>query len=206
MPTLFPASAAAATRPRRSAISAARSACRRPTAPSNWACWNIVREDLNKRAPRVMAVLRPLRVVIDNYPEGQVKRWSGEQSRRRLAGHAQSAVLARALHRAGRFPRRSAEAVFPAVAGPRSAPALRLFHHLHQRGEGRKDRRGGRDPLHLRSRHARRQRARRPQGEVDHSLGVGRARHRCRSALYDNLFTKENPGETFPKARISPPI
>ena len=31
-----------------------------------------VREDLNKAAPRVMAVLRPLRVVIDNYPEGQV--------------------------------------------------------------------------------------------------------------------------------------
>ncbi|MBU1936311.1 glutamine--tRNA ligase/YqeY domain fusion protein, partial [bacterium] len=30
-----------------------------------------LREDLNKRAPRVMAVLRPLRVVIDNYPEGQ---------------------------------------------------------------------------------------------------------------------------------------
>ena len=34
---------------------------------------NCVREDLNKRAPRVMAVLRPLRVVIDNYPEGQVE-------------------------------------------------------------------------------------------------------------------------------------
>ena len=32
-----------------------------------------VREDLNKRSPRVMAVLRPLRVVIDNYPEGQVE-------------------------------------------------------------------------------------------------------------------------------------
>ncbi len=31
------------------------------------------REDLNKRAPRVMAVLRPLRVVIENYPEGQVE-------------------------------------------------------------------------------------------------------------------------------------
>jgi glutaminyl-tRNA synthetase len=28
-----------------------------------------IREDLNKSAPRVMAVLRPLRVVIDNYPE-----------------------------------------------------------------------------------------------------------------------------------------
>ncbi|MFO8009623.1 MAG: glutamine--tRNA ligase/YqeY domain fusion protein [Dehalococcoidia bacterium] len=30
-----------------------------------------IREDLNKRAPRVMAVLNPLRVVITNYPEGQ---------------------------------------------------------------------------------------------------------------------------------------
>ena len=33
---------------------------------------HFVREDLNKSAPRVMAVLRPLKVVIDNYPEGKV--------------------------------------------------------------------------------------------------------------------------------------
>ncbi len=32
-----------------------------------------VREDLNRRAPRVLAVLRPLKVVILNYPEGQVE-------------------------------------------------------------------------------------------------------------------------------------
>jgi glutaminyl-tRNA synthetase len=32
-----------------------------------------VREDLNRRAQRVMAVLNPLRVVIDNYPEGQTE-------------------------------------------------------------------------------------------------------------------------------------
>lgn len=32
-----------------------------------------VREDLNRRAQRVMAVLRPLRVVIDNYPEDKVE-------------------------------------------------------------------------------------------------------------------------------------
>src|SRR5687767_14676608 len=30
-----------------------------------------IREDLNLRAPRVMAVLNPLKVVIENYPEGQ---------------------------------------------------------------------------------------------------------------------------------------
>ncbi len=32
-----------------------------------------LREDLNRRAPRVMAVLRPLRIVIDNYPEDRVE-------------------------------------------------------------------------------------------------------------------------------------
>ena len=34
---------------------------------------HFVREDLNKHAPRVMAVLKPLKVVIDNYPEAQVE-------------------------------------------------------------------------------------------------------------------------------------
>jgi len=34
---------------------------------------HFVREDLNKRAPRAMAVLRPLKVVIDNYPENQAE-------------------------------------------------------------------------------------------------------------------------------------
>ena len=32
-----------------------------------------VREDLNKRSPRMMGVLRPLRVIIDNYPEDRVE-------------------------------------------------------------------------------------------------------------------------------------
>ena len=32
-----------------------------------------IREDLNRRAPRVMAVLRPLRVLIENYPEGRLE-------------------------------------------------------------------------------------------------------------------------------------
>ncbi|MGC2322181.1 MAG: glutamine--tRNA ligase, partial [Terriglobales bacterium] len=34
---------------------------------------HFVREDLNRRSPRVMAVLRPLKLVIDNYPEGQTE-------------------------------------------------------------------------------------------------------------------------------------
>lgn len=34
---------------------------------------NCIREDLNDHAPRAMAVLRPLRVVLENYPEDQVE-------------------------------------------------------------------------------------------------------------------------------------
>ena len=34
---------------------------------------HVLREDLNKRAVRVMAVLNPLKVIIDNYPEDQVE-------------------------------------------------------------------------------------------------------------------------------------
>jgi glutaminyl-tRNA synthetase len=34
---------------------------------------HFIREDLNKRALRVMAVLKPLKVVIDNYPEGAIE-------------------------------------------------------------------------------------------------------------------------------------
>ncbi len=39
-----------------------------------------IREDLNTKAPRVMAVLRPLKVIIDNYPEGQVEELSAENN------------------------------------------------------------------------------------------------------------------------------
>jgi glutaminyl-tRNA synthetase len=34
---------------------------------------HVVREDLNRRAHRAMAVLKPLKLVIDNYPEGQTE-------------------------------------------------------------------------------------------------------------------------------------
>ncbi|HLP45114.1 MAG TPA: glutamine--tRNA ligase/YqeY domain fusion protein [Candidatus Kapabacteria bacterium] len=39
-----------------------------------------LREDLNKRAPRVMAVLQPLKVIIDNYPEGQEEWFDAENN------------------------------------------------------------------------------------------------------------------------------
>jgi glutaminyl-tRNA synthetase len=39
-----------------------------------------LREDLNASAKRVMAVLRPLRLIVDNYPEGQVEVFEAESN------------------------------------------------------------------------------------------------------------------------------
>jgi len=41
---------------------------------------SIIREDLNKQAPRVMAVLNPIKLVIENYPEGQVEELEAENN------------------------------------------------------------------------------------------------------------------------------
>ena len=88
------------------------------------------REDLNKRVPRAMAVLRPLKVVIDNYPEGKeefVEVANNPEDRHRRS--PPGAVLARNLHRAGRLPRSASAQVLPPLAGQGGAPAQRLLHH-----------------------------------------------------------------------------
>lgn len=41
---------------------------------------HVIREELNRTAPRVMAVLRPLKVIIDNYPEGKIEELVAENN------------------------------------------------------------------------------------------------------------------------------
>ena len=48
--------------------------------------------------------------------------------------------------------------------------------------------------LHVRPRHARRRRSRRPPPQGDAALAVGRSRRARRGALYDYLFTSPYPG------------
>ena len=43
---------------------------------------HFIREDLKLKAPRTMAVLRPLKVVITNYPEGQVEYLDAESTQK----------------------------------------------------------------------------------------------------------------------------
>jgi glutaminyl-tRNA synthetase len=57
-----------------------------------------VREDLNKRALRVMGVLRPVRVVIDNYPEGQVEEMEAVNNPEDAGAGTRKVPFSRALY------------------------------------------------------------------------------------------------------------
>ena len=59
---------------------------------------HFVREDLNKRALRVMAVLRPLKVVIDNYPENQVEQMDAVNNPEDAAAGSRKVPFSRVLY------------------------------------------------------------------------------------------------------------
>jgi len=57
-----------------------------------------IREDLNKLAPRVMGVLRPLKVIIDNYPENQVEELDALNNPEDLAMGARKIPFSRVIY------------------------------------------------------------------------------------------------------------
>jgi glutaminyl-tRNA synthetase len=59
---------------------------------------HFVREDLNKRASRVMAVLNPLKVVIDNYPENQVEEMAAQNNPEDEAAGSRKVPFSRVLY------------------------------------------------------------------------------------------------------------
>ena len=172
------------SRPSRSASSPRGSAWRSARTWWTWRCSRTaVRDDLNRRAPRALAVLRPLRVVIDNYPEGQVEEIEVVNNPEDPSMGTRKVPFSRELFiEQDDFREVPPHEVLPAVARARGAPARHLFRHVRARGEGRPDGRGRRDALHLRPGHARRRRAGRTQGEGDDPLGVGPARRGRRGA------------------------
>ena len=153
-----------------------------------------IREDLNRTSLRRMAVLRPLKVVIENYPEGQTEELEADQPSGRSRGrHAQDHVRPRALYRAGRLHGEPAEEVLPAVAGQRSAAALRLFRQMHRRDQERR-RRSGRScaaPTIPRPRAATRPTAARSRPPCTGCRRRSRVPAEIR--IYNQLFAKPNP-------------
>jgi glutaminyl-tRNA synthetase len=57
-----------------------------------------LREHLNLRSPRVMAILRPLRVIITNYPEGQVEQMEAINNPEDLSRGSRKVPFGRALY------------------------------------------------------------------------------------------------------------
>lgn len=57
-----------------------------------------VRDDLNRRASRVLAVLRPLRVVLENFPEGQVEHFDGVNNPEDPAAGSRKIPISRVLY------------------------------------------------------------------------------------------------------------
>ena len=155
-----------------------------------------VREDLNKRAPRVMAVLRPLRVVIENYPEAQAEEFEiGNNPEDPSAGN-RTVPFSRELYiERDDFMEAPPKKFFRLAPGREVRLRGAYFITCTRSGQGcrRRDRRAA---LHLRSDHARRRRGRRPQGQGDAALGLRRCTpSTCEVRLYDRLFKSEIPGE-----------
>ena len=91
-----------------------------------------VRDDLNTEAPRVMAVLNPLKVVLTNYPEDKEEALGGPllAPRRPQGGFTQSAFRPRTLYRARRLFGEAAQGLPPLSPRRRGAAPLRLRHPL----------------------------------------------------------------------------
>ena len=59
---------------------------------------HFVREDLDKRAPRVMVVLRPLKIVIDNYPQNQIEEMDAVNNPEDASAGTREVLFSRVLY------------------------------------------------------------------------------------------------------------
>jgi glutaminyl-tRNA synthetase len=108
-----------------------------------------VREDLNKRAARVMAVLRPLRVVLENYPEGKTESLPAINNPEDSGMGKREIPFSRAVYREGRLPGGSAKEVLSPCAGPGGAAEVCIHNQVHRCGQRSGHRRDRRAQVHL---------------------------------------------------------
>ncbi len=165
---------------------------------------NCIREDLNRRAPRAMAVLNPLRVVLENYPDDHVEEMDAVNNPEDPAMGTRKVPFSRVLYIEQDDFREDPPKEFFRLAPGREV-RLRYGYVIQVRlgRQGPADRRDHRAALHVRSGDARRQHARRPQDQIDHPLGLGQARRRRRgAALRAPLHARKLP-KTCPKGPIT---
>ena len=96
-----------------------------------------MREDLNARAQRRIAVLDPVKLIIDNYPEGRRKSVTRRTIRRSRSSANARSLYARAVDRARRFHGERRRKATSGCSRQQRAPALRLRGQVHALREGR---------------------------------------------------------------------
>ncbi len=89
-----------------------------------------IRDDLNQKAPRVMAVLKPLKVVIEGYPDDKIEEldasyWLHDVPKE---GSRKVPFCKGNLHRAGRLHAGAAKGLFPPGARTRSSFAVCVLY------------------------------------------------------------------------------
>ena len=133
-----------------------------------------VREDLNKRALRAMAVLRPLKVVIENFPEGRVEEVEAVNNPEDPSAGTRRVPFSRELYiERDDFMEDPPKKFFRLSPGAEVRLRYRLHSQVRARGQGRVGEHH-RAALHVRSRVAQR-RNRHAAREGDLALGIGAA-------------------------------
>ena len=96
-----------------------------------------IREQLNKIAPRVAAVLDPIKLTVTNYPAGEVE-WNDaiNNPEDETAGTHPVPFTRNLLVEREDFMEESPEQVFPPLSWSRSAPKERLRGGLHRLRQG----------------------------------------------------------------------
>ena len=152
-----------------------------------------VRDDLNRVATRGMAVLNPLKVVITNYPEGQVEEVEMENNPEDSNAGTHKMPFSREIYiERDDFMENPPKKILPSCTGRRSPSQECLYHTLRECGQGPAGQHH-RAPLHLRPRNTQRTARSIPQGQGHTTLGERRTCRRAQVRLYDRLFNVENP-------------
>jgi glutaminyl-tRNA synthetase len=156
---------------------------------------HFLRENLNKRTPRVMAVLRPLRVVIDNYPDDLVEEMEAVNNPEDESAGTRKVPFSRVLYIEQDDFREDPPKQFFRLAPGRE---VRLrYGYLITCTDVVKDSSGDVVELHCTYDPATRG-GNTPDGrKVKSTIHWVSAAHAvdCEVRLYDNLFSKEDPGE-----------
>ena len=160
---------------------------------------NCVREHLNATAPRAMGVLRPLRVVIEDYPEGQVEQVDAVNNPEDPAAGTRKIPFSREIYIEHDDFREDPPKQFHRLSPGREV-RLRYAYIIRCR-EVVKDERG--EVVELRCTHDPQSLGRQPEGRtvkgVIHWVSAAHA-SRAEVRLYDRLFTRPDP-EDVPKGQ-----